>query len=93
MGAHEDLLAQSASLEADLADAVAAWKAVKGDPEQAPFARFNLDAAQEALVKARQFWRNVGTLAPEDHEGFRPSADGKPVLGVRIVDNVDSKEA
>jgi hypothetical protein len=89
MGAQEDLLAQSASLEADLADAVEAWKANKGDPEQAPFARFNLDAAQEALVKARQFWREVGCLAPEDHEGHRPSQDGRPVLGVRIVDNVE----
>jgi hypothetical protein len=87
MGAHEDLLAQAASLASDLEDAVKAWNEVKGDPEQAPFARFNLDAAQEALVKARQFWRNVGTLAPEDHDGFRPSADGRSVLGVRIVNN------
>lgn len=48
-------------------------------------AKRRFDRASDAVSQVRQYWREVGVLAPDDHPGSRPSHGG---FGVVTIDNV-----
>jgi hypothetical protein len=80
-----------ASSGGDTAAALKAFReahAAHAQDDDLGVARRRLDVAQARLAEERRFWRQVGQLAPEDHDGFRPShPDGRSAFGVRVVND------